>query len=116
MTMTVDGSSIGLCQYGTEITMKDYSRKERDEFGDITVIERGYTDYVSYKVTIATDEADQVRNLLASKRAVSAEYVGSTDLDVTQVTGYLNNFTITLRDFEESDLTLEVESELHEVS
>lgn len=115
MTMTVDGVAIGLCQYGTEISMRDYSRKERDVFGEITIIERGYTDYITYKVTIETQQAAQVRNLLASKRASLAEYVGTTDLDATQVTGYLNNFNIVLRDFEESDLTLEVESELHEV-
>ncbi len=113
MTMTVDGFVIGECLVGTDVGIVDYSRKERDEFGDITVIERGYTDYITYNVLIETARSDEIRAQLASVRAVPAVYIGTDKYAVTQVTGYLNNFTITLDSDTYSSLSLEVESELH---
>lgn len=111
--MTVNGVAIGQCCYGSEVGLKDYSRKERDEFGDITLIQRGYTDVVTFKVEIATADAAVVRNLLASLRAVKATYTGTAVLSVLTVEGYLNDFSITLRDWATSDLSLSVESEVH---
>jgi hypothetical protein len=113
MTMTVDGIEIGHCLYGTEVGIVDYSRKERDTFGNITLIERGYSDLVRYKVEVLTSQVGQIRDLLASKRAVSATYVGDSTLDVTSVTGYLNSFSLSIDDWQHSSLTLEVEGETH---
>lgn len=113
MSMTVDGVAIGMCLYGTEVGIVDYSRKDRDTFGNITLIPRGHSDLVSYKVCIDTDQAAVVRSLLASKRAVSAVYVGHVDHDATKVTGYLVSFSITLDNWQKSSLTLEVEGEVH---
>lgn len=110
--MTVDGAPIGLCLFGTEVSMVDYSRKERDTFGNITIIERGYSDAVTYQVDIVTADADQIRTLLASKRAVKALYIGTVNNAATEVDGYLNNFSINLSDWNISQLTLEVESEV----
>lgn len=114
MTMTVDGYVIGECLVGTSVGITDYSRKERDAFGNIILIERGYTDHITYNVQIDTERADEVRTLLASVRATLADYVGVDSMAVTKVTGYLNNFTITLDNSYLSSLSLEVESELHD--
>jgi hypothetical protein len=113
MSMIVDGVSIGHCLYGVDIGIVDYSRKERDVFGEITLIERGYTDLVSFPVEIATADAEQIKNYLSSKRAVSATYIGDSSLSVTHVIGYLNEFEITLDNWKTSTLLLEVEGEVH---
>lgn len=112
MSMTVDGVAIGICLYGTEISIVDYSRKERDEFGNMTLIPRGYSDLVSFRVVIPTANAATVRALLASKRATSAVYIGHVDHAATQVTGYLTQFNISL-DWNLSSLTLDVEGVVH---
>jgi hypothetical protein len=112
MTMTVDGVEIGHCLYGVDVGIVDYSRKERDTFGEITLIERGYSDVVSYPVEINTADIAQIKNLLASKRAIQATYVGSLDVSVTEVSGYLAQFDITYDNWKTSTLTLEVEGEL----
>lgn len=117
MTMTITHPSqgtisIGKCLYGTEVSIIDYSRKERDEFGNITVIQRGYSDAVSFSVEIDTENASAVKAILAACRAISVEYTGDTGLDVTTVTGYLNQFSITIDNFKTSTLSLEVEGEV----
>jgi len=111
--MTVDGVEIGMCVYGTEVGIVDYSRKERDTFGNLTLIERGYSDVVRYKVEILTENAAQIRNLLASKRAVSAVYVGHSEVEAINVTGYLTSFSIPLDNWHWSTITIEVEGEVH---
>ena len=120
MSMTVDGVTIGECLYGAEVSIVDYSRKDREFDGSITLIERGYTDYVSFKVRVPSANVSAVRSLLASKRATSAVYVGQSNTealggvsDAVTVTGYLNSFSLSIDSFEFSTLSLEVEGEVH---
>jgi len=112
--MTINGTEIGICTYGTELSIQDYSRKERAMDGTLTVIERGYTKIVNYQVKVKTIQASAVLTLLASKRAISVPYIGLVSDTANQygvnVTGVLNNFTLTLESGEYSSLQLEVES------
>ena len=113
MTMTVDGFVVGECLEGTEVGIIDYSKKERDEFGNISIIERGYTDLITYRVRIESSRAALVRQELASKRAISAHYIGHASLTITDVQGYLNDFNIRLENSVASLCTITVESEIH---
>lgn len=118
--MLVAGTPIGWCLNGTEVSIVDYSRKERQFDGSIIVIERGFTDYVSFKVRVPSANVAAVRSLLASKRAVSTVYQGQPREGVPDgikqavtVMGYLNSFSISIDSFEYSTLTLEVEGEVY---
>jgi hypothetical protein len=90
----------------------DYSRKERDEFGAITVIERGYTNRIKYNAEIRTSDAGLVRSLLANKRATLAKYIGNANESSTIVVGYITQFNIKIEDFMTSKLDLEVEGQV----
>jgi hypothetical protein len=115
--MTVNGTEIGDCLYGTEVGIVDYSRKERQFDGSVVLIERGYTDYVSFKVRVPSDKVANVKSVLAANRAnLGGVYTGQTadgaNAGITQVvtvTGLLNSFTISIDSYEHSTLTLEVE-------
>lgn len=115
MTMTVDGTTIGKCLYGSEASINDYSRKDRDTFGNITIIKRGYTDVVTYKVEIVRSDAYQVKMLLASCRARKVLYrvtdVDGNAIPELTVSGYLNSFSIPLDNHETTQISLEVESD-----
>jgi hypothetical protein len=107
--MTVDGIEIGNCLYGVDVSINDYSRMDRDTFGGVTAIVRNFSDVVSFPVEIATENVQQVKDLLASKRAVEATYIGFSGLAITKVVGYLNQFSITIDNWKTSTLSLEVE-------
>lgn len=116
MTMTVDGQVIGLCIYGTEVGIIDFSRREREFDGAMLIIPRGYIEVINYKVEIKTTQVAQVRQLLASKRAIISDYVGSTEFEALNVKGYLGQFSITIDNWETSSLSLEVtEGEVQDV-
>lgn len=112
---------IGNVIYGTEIAIKDYSRKERDPFGDgsINLIKRGYTDVISYKLEVPTENLGSVKNTLALLRAEQAAYVTKDEADEEipelTVTGYLNSFSLPFEAFTVSTISLEVESQPKDV-
>lgn len=85
---------IGRALYGTELSIQDYSLKRRDEYGALTLIERGYNDQVRYRLELGTDDVAWVRELLADRRAKPTGYLGSSEVDATYVFGLYQDFTI----------------------
>lgn len=113
--MTVGGVEIGECLEGTEISLEDYSRFDRDEFGDLTIIQRDYSIAISYTVLIEKSRTQEVFVLLANKRAVPTYYIGLVSDSSNQygltVKGYLVRVSIVHTDLMKSTLRLDVESE-----
>jgi hypothetical protein len=103
-------TEIGSCLYGTDISIMDFSRKERDTFGNVQLIERGYADTIDYKLEVRTDEVGPIKGFLASLRAVQAVYVGSQNLSETIVYGYYEDFLLTLEASTVSSATIKVAS------
>jgi hypothetical protein len=103
-------AQIGQTLYSTEVGIVDYSRKERDEFGAITLIERGYSDLVRYRFAIDTQTISQARQFLASRRAKGTVYVGAASAPETIAYGYYKDFTIPIESLSVSEATLEIES------
>lgn len=101
---------IGTTLYGTELGIVDYSRKERDVFGDIAIIERGYTDTVKYNFEAVTDGLGQTKHYLASLRAKAAVYIGSVLLPETIIYGWYRDFLLPEDALELSTGNIEVES------
>ena len=114
MQVTVDGSTytIGFVAYGTELGIKDYSRKDRDEFGAITIIERGFSRLVKYKIECPQEDVEKVQEVLAYCRAKKAVYTGHPDRPELTVEGVLENFSIPLSDWGPVEISLEVQSEV----
>lgn len=101
---------LGLTLYETTLEIVDYSRKERDVFGNILLVERGYTDKVTYLVDFDTPDVDQIKTYLASRRAQFTIYVGSINVPETIVLGVYDDFGIPLESFSSSRSSLTVES------
>ncbi len=101
---------IGTTCYGTSIGITDYSRKERDEFGNVIIIERGYSDTVSFKFELDTNTVEYARNLLASLRAKPTGYLGDINVPATYIFGLYKDFTIPVEAFSVSTAELVVDS------
>jgi hypothetical protein len=114
--LTIDGFVIGNVTYGTDLSINDYSRKDRDAFGNLTIIERGYSNIVNYQLEVLTTRLYQVRDKLAACRATKKTFVVKDEtgaqIDGLTVTGYLNSFSLPIDAYTVSACTLEVESEV----
>jgi len=100
--------------YGTSISITDYSRKERDTFGNIDIIERGYSNLVNYALAYDDTLLDQIRDYLASRRVALTVYVGLVDDPKTICLGYYEDFNIGLEPGPVSEGTLIVDSVVYD--
>lgn len=102
--------ALGVTTYGTSVGIQDYSRKERDVFGNAEILERRFSQTVDYDIQLATASVRDVQKTLATYRATPLVYCGTEDGSYGDlVFGYYRNFGINISGPAISDATIEVE-------
>lgn len=89
---------IGETLVDTEMGLIDYSFRQRNEFGDIQITERGYTNKVTYKFAFETEDARRIRNLMARIRNKVSVFHAGRDNDQFGLTvpGFYKDFNVPL--------------------
>lgn len=88
--------SIGETEHGADIGIIDYSRKEADQFGVISVVERAFAKRMTARVVMQTDAVDDVHRNLAALRAIPVLWIGSETFESLTVYGFYKEFSIDL--------------------
>lgn len=102
-------SVLGVSNFGTSVSIQDYSIKTTDDFGNIIVEERAYSKRADYDVTIETIRVATVQRLLADIRTTPTVFIGEDDKAETVVYGFYKQFNIVLSTPSISDCSIEVE-------
>lgn len=97
-------------QQGARVGILDYSRKERNDFGDIELVERLYSDRANIDILVPNTQLDYARRLLASVRATPTLWVGSDLYESTVIYGFCKDFSLTIAYENYSQCALELES------
>jgi hypothetical protein len=71
---------IGDTQYGVSAGIIDYSRKDTDEFGNITFIKRNYSKRINASVSLTNANLNKVQRILYQIRATPVLWLASTDI------------------------------------
>lgn len=100
---------LGETEFGTGVGIVDYSRKERDVFGQPVIVKRNFSRRADYAVRIDTDYADAVQKTLADLRTTPMTWIGDVSRPSTILYGYYRDFDVTLSNPRTSVLSLEVE-------
>lgn len=95
VTVTVDGggtadTSVGVCafgrlstvgktEYGGSTGIIDYSRKETDDFGEVTFVKRNFSKRMDVKVWVTNDQHNRVQRLLYELRATPVVWIATDD-------------------------------------
>lgn len=92
---------LGSTEAGANVSILDFSRKETDEFGVTTVVERPWAKRMTVRSLIETRAVDSTQRNLAALRAKPALWIGeeSTDdtaFDALTVYGFFKEFSIDL--------------------
>lgn len=105
---------IGDVEYGATAGITDYSRKETDEFGITTLVERGFSKHTSYSMQISNTQLRRVFSTLAALRATPAVWIASDDYKFTPLTafGYPRDWGINVQYADYSSVSLEIEGML----
>lgn len=102
--------AIGLgLEMGARLGIQDYSRKERNAFGDMQVTQRAYSKRADFSMLLNSNEVDSVIDLLAGMRATPSVWVGSSKFGSTTVYGYYKDFDVTLQYADYATCTLSLE-------
>lgn len=85
---------LGETLVGTSIGFTDYSRKERDDFGNAVLVERPYSNRVVFEFAFPTTDAQRVRGIIARMRATPAIYFAGEDTSIygTTIYGFPRDF------------------------
>lgn len=101
---------LGVANYGTSLQLLDFSRKERDEFGNYTIVRRNTSKLVNFDVTIETGQVGFVFNQLSALTTIPVVWVGTdNEEDPTIVYGYYRDSRIDISSPSISDCSIEVE-------
>lgn len=66
--------ALGTTEYGTQLSILDFSTKESDTFGNFTIVERTFQDEVNFKFYLETGRANKVKRILSERRAKPTVY------------------------------------------
>ena len=90
-------SDLGVTNYGTSISIEDFSRKETDDFGNFIVVERAFAQLADFDIQFETGNARKIQRTLAGFRATPIVYIGSEDTSYgTTIYGFYRRFDLTL--------------------
>lgn len=96
-------------QYGARVGIQDYSRKEKNDFGDTVLVQRAFARRANFDMQIARAEVDSFQAFLSDVRATPCLWIGSTVYESTTVFGFYKNFDILISYPEHADCSLELE-------
>ena len=86
--------SLGDTEHGADIGIIDYSRKETDQFGVTSVVERAFAKRMTARVVMLTDAIDDIHRSLAALRATPVLWIGSESFESLTVYGFYKEFSI----------------------
>lgn len=100
---------LGAAVYGAQAGIIDYSKKETDDFGNYTIVERAFAKRNTFKLVVANTEIDSLYTMLAAYRVTPAVWIGADDYACTWIFGFYRSFGVEIAQIEKSYITLEIE-------
>ena len=102
-------SIVGRTNYGTAIGITSYSRKDKDEFGKVTVSKRKNSKYADYDIDIDNTNLAFVQRLFQDIDSVPCVFIGNPEMEELIVYGFYSDFKATISFPTVSKCTLRVE-------
>jgi hypothetical protein len=99
----------GAVIYGAQVGIQDFSRKVADEFGNWTIVERGFAKRADYKVWMDNAKIDATAAFLASIRAVPCVFKGDGDYAALYIFGFYKDWNIEIPGPNKSYCSLSIE-------
>ena len=101
--------TLGVSNFGTSVSIQDYSIKTVDDFGNVIIQQRAFSKRADYDVTVETPLVSAVQKLLADIRTTPTVFIGEDDKPETVVYGFYKQFNIVISTPSISDCSIEVE-------
>lgn len=100
---------LGQARYGARIGIRDYSRKETNEWGDVVLVQRAFARTSSLPVLLSNAEKSRAAILLESLRATPTLWVGVEGDALYTIYGWYRDWEILIAYPTFSEMTIEIE-------
>lgn len=94
---------------GARVGFVDYSKKGRNDYGDIEIIERPFSDRANFSMLLRASEVDAFKSYAAECRATACLWIGSSRYESTTIYGFIKSFEVLLNYYDYADSELELE-------
>lgn len=94
---------------GATTGIQDYSRKERDQFGNFLIVERAFAKRARWGIILTHREIDAFQSRMAAIRAKPAVFIGSDRLDSTVIYGFYRDFSVVISSSRHAECSIELE-------
>lgn len=101
---------LGVAEYGSSLSLKDWSTREVDQFGNFKIKRRGTSKNVDFDGFIPTNQAQYVFDRLSELSTIPAVWYGSgLQSDSTLAFGYYSDSTINISNPSTTDISITIE-------
>jgi len=90
-------NTLGGTQWGAEVGIKDYSVKETDEYGNLTITERVFANTGSFQIWVETAKVDRVHRLFEQYRADPILLIGANQYGCTYIYGLYTKYSMLIQ-------------------
>lgn len=106
-----ESKTLGITNYGTEVSALTQSLLERDGFNNLTLNKKRTVKLIDYKVTVESVQVSTIRSALAGVDATESLFIGSDvpGYGATIAFGVYRDFRLNYGNFSTSDMSLIVE-------
>ena len=102
--------TLAVSLYNSRVGIQDYSRKDRDAFGNANIVQRAFNDLLDLSFVLDTNKVRTLQRSLSSLRATPVVWFGIEDTSVaTLVYGYYRDFNINLSNHNKSFGSITIE-------
>lgn len=108
----VFGSQIAIgkgVRRGVRLGIQDFSRKERNEWGDTILMQRAYAKRLSFNTMIDNRDLDNAYATLADLRSTPCVWIGHDKYSALTAFGFFNSFEINIAYADYSDVSIDIE-------
>lgn len=94
---------------GASVGIQDYSRKEKDDFGNYVLVQRSYNKRANFSMAVLNTQIDALQDLLVSLRTTPCVWIGDNNYASTVIYGFYKDFDVVINYHTVSDCNLQLE-------
>lgn len=102
-------TDVGETLAGAQVSIRDYSRKEADTFGNYELVQRDFSKRMSADVLVLDANVDSVTKTLSRYRATNVVWIGSGRYGCLVVFGFLADWSLVIENTSASKFSAQIE-------
>lgn len=96
-------------RYGARIGVQDFSRKQRNDYGEMELIRRGNAKTMSLQISVDNKKLDATDMLLTSLTGTPCLWIGSSRFSALSLWGVFTSWSYTVAYYDVTELSVDVE-------